>query len=191
MLDFVRPEEPPVLSWPAIAADIALAAVATVAALRFSAVSSPGLPWLVMLGVALTAASLAVRRRYPVTAFWVMLAAVFATSRPTSPWLVVDLSLQAAHSPLLLRGWSAFSGADGGRTPPGCGPGGLRPLMQQALVIQVRGRGGESMPGEPRPHLGLSAWGVHAEDPSDLRPPCCPLIEAVCVEVLNGHRVNG
>jgi hypothetical protein len=47
---------------------------------RVSPVGSPGLPWLVMLGVALTAAPLAVRRRYPVTAFWLMLAAVFATS---------------------------------------------------------------------------------------------------------------
>jgi signal transduction histidine kinase len=94
-----------------MAADIALAAVATVAALvsaavrnqgsvsiaihralyfgipqvvRFPPGGSPGLAWLVMLGMALTAAPLAVRRRYPATAFWVMLAAVFATSSETT-----------------------------------------------------------------------------------------------------------
>jgi len=51
---------------------------------RFVPVGAPGLPWLVMLGVALTAAPLAVRRRCPVTAFWLMLAAVFATSSYTT-----------------------------------------------------------------------------------------------------------
>jgi signal transduction histidine kinase len=112
VLDFLRSAEPrPVLSRRVIAADIALAAVATLAALisaavryqgsvsvaihkalyfgipqvvRFPPMGSPGLPWLVMLGVALTAAPLAVRRRYPATAFWVMLAAVFATSSDTT-----------------------------------------------------------------------------------------------------------
>jgi signal transduction histidine kinase len=112
VLDFLRSAEPrPVFSRSVIAADIALAAVATVAALvsaavrnqgsvsiaihralyfgipqvvRFPPVGSPGLAWLVMLGVALTAAPLAVRRRYPATAFWVMLAAVFATSSDTT-----------------------------------------------------------------------------------------------------------
>ncbi len=111
MLDFLRSSEPrPALSRRVVAADIALAAVATVAALvsaavrnqgsvsiaihalyfgipqvvRFPPGGSPGLAWLVMLGVALTAAPLAVRRRYPATAFWVMLAAVFATSSETT-----------------------------------------------------------------------------------------------------------
>jgi signal transduction histidine kinase len=112
VLNFLRSAEPrPALSRRVIAADIALAAVATVAALvsvavrnqgsvsiaihralyfgipqvvRFPPGGSPGLAWLVMLGVALTAAPLAVRRRYPATAFWVMLAAVFATSRDTT-----------------------------------------------------------------------------------------------------------
>ena len=109
VVDFFRSAEPrPALSRRALAADAALAAVAVVAALVNAAIRyqdsvsisvnrmwylgyglyqparSPGLPTLVMLGVALTAAPLAARRRYPVTAFWAILAAILATSQHTT-----------------------------------------------------------------------------------------------------------
>lgn len=87
MLAFVRSAEPRrALSRQAAAADIALAVVATVVGLVVAGIqySPAGPSWLVVLGVMLTVAPLAARRRYPLAAFWVMLAATFATSGYTT-----------------------------------------------------------------------------------------------------------
>ena len=66
------------LSRPARVADVAIAAVATLAAVAWAvnSASSGGVAVLILLGVALTAAPLAFRRRYPATAFYVMFIAV-------------------------------------------------------------------------------------------------------------------
>src|SRR6516162_5808619 len=76
-LAFVRSAEPrPAVSRPAISFDTALAAVATVAAL------AAGYPHARPLGpllVALTTAPLALRRVFPLTAFWVVMTAIIAS----------------------------------------------------------------------------------------------------------------
>ena len=79
-LAFARSTEPrPAVSQRAIGADIVLAAVATVAALISG---SPATSALGALLVALTTAPLALRRVFPLTAFWAIMAAVVAAYYP-------------------------------------------------------------------------------------------------------------
>ena len=72
------------------AVDTAIAAVATVAAVWAAVARNQSSPWLpatptpVVLGIALTAAPLALRRRYPATSFGIIMAAVIATSGYTT-----------------------------------------------------------------------------------------------------------
>jgi len=78
-LTFARSTEPrPAVSRRAVGIDVGLAAVATVAAL---AVPPPARP-LEPLLVALTTAPLALRRVFPLTAFWAVLAAIVAAYFP-------------------------------------------------------------------------------------------------------------
>ena len=62
----------------AFAGDVALAAALTVTAVATAMAQFPS--WAAPLAVAMMAAPLAMRRRYPLTAFWIILAAVFADS---------------------------------------------------------------------------------------------------------------
>jgi signal transduction histidine kinase len=124
---FLRQKEPrPVPSRAARRADAAIAAVATIVGLvvvigRFRTVNGPigasvvpgtvhlrpvwppraplfGMsPW-VLLGVALTTAPLAFRRTYPITAFWVILAAIVATSGNTHTTITWAAVIFAAYS---------------------------------------------------------------------------------------------
>jgi signal transduction histidine kinase len=70
--------------------DTAIAVVATVAAVWAAVAQNQSSPWLpatptpVVLGIALTAAPLALRRRYPATSFGIIMAAVIATSGYTT-----------------------------------------------------------------------------------------------------------
>ena len=117
-------EPRPVPSPAARAVDAAIAAVATIVALvaaieRFRTVNGPfggvvpgavhvepvwqpqaplsGMsPW-VLLGVALTTAPLAFRRTYPITAFWVILAAIIATSGSTHTTITFAAVIVAAY----------------------------------------------------------------------------------------------
>jgi len=121
---FLGQKEPrPVPSRAAQRADAAIAAVATIAALvvaieQFRRVNGPGgfvLPgragvepvwrwqapfglssW-ALLGVALTTAPLAFRRTYPITAFWVILAAIIATSGSTHTAITFASVIFAAY----------------------------------------------------------------------------------------------
>jgi signal transduction histidine kinase len=124
---FLWQKEPrPVPSRAALRADVAIAAVATIAALvvvigQFSLVHGPirifvvpGTahaepvvysqppwgplsPW-ALLGVALTTAPLAIRRTHPITAFWVILAAIVATSGSTHTTITFASVIFAAYS---------------------------------------------------------------------------------------------
>ena len=120
-----RKEPQPVLSPAARAADAAIAAVATIVALvvaieQFRTVNGPAgifvapgtvrlepawqpqaplfgmSPW-VLLGVALTTAPLAFRRTYPITAFFVILAAIIATSGNTHTTITFASVIFAAY----------------------------------------------------------------------------------------------
>jgi signal transduction histidine kinase len=123
---FLWQKEPqPVPSSAARATDAAIAVVATIAAVtvaieQFRIVSGPigfvvvpgavrgepvwqprspffGMsPW-TLLGVALTTAPLAFRRTYPITAFWVILAAVIATSGSTHTTITFAAVIFAAY----------------------------------------------------------------------------------------------
>jgi signal transduction histidine kinase len=121
---FLGQKEPrPVPSRAAQRADAAIAVVATIAALvvaieQFRRVNGPGgfvLPgragaepvwrrqglfglssW-ALLGVALTTAPLAFRRTYPITAFWVILAAIIATSGSTHTAITFASVIFAAY----------------------------------------------------------------------------------------------
>jgi signal transduction histidine kinase len=121
---FLGQKEPrPVPSRAAQRADAAIAAVATIAALvvaieQFRRVNGPGgfvLPgragvepvwrgqapfglssW-ALLGVALTTAPLAFRRTYPITAFWVILAAIIATNGSTHTAITFASVIFAAY----------------------------------------------------------------------------------------------
>jgi signal transduction histidine kinase len=122
---FLGQKEPrPVPSPAARAVDAAIAAVATIVALvaaikQFRTVNGPfggvvpgavhvepvwqpqaplfGMsPW-VLLGVALTTAPLAFRRTYPITAFWVILAAIIATSGSTHTAITFAAVIVAAY----------------------------------------------------------------------------------------------
>jgi signal transduction histidine kinase len=70
--------------------DTAIAVVATVAAVWAAVARNQSSPWLpatptpVVLGIALTTAPLALRRRYPATSFGIIMAAVIATSGYTT-----------------------------------------------------------------------------------------------------------
>ena len=123
---FLGQKEPQLVPSPAArAADAAIAAVATIAALaaaivHFRSVNGPigfivrgavrvapawqqpaplyGLsPWALLL-VALTTAPLAFRRTYPITAFWVILAAIIATSGSTRTTITFASVIFAAYS---------------------------------------------------------------------------------------------
>src|SRR5215831_12401741 len=97
-LAFVRSAEPrPAVSRRAISFDAVLAAVATVAAL---AVGYPAARPLGPLLVALTTAPLALRRVFPLTAFWAVLAAIVAAYFPqNNATLVTFLTVSfAAYS---------------------------------------------------------------------------------------------
>ena len=121
---FLGQKEPrPVPSRAAQRADAAIAAVATIAALvvaieQFRRVNGPGgfvlpgragveLVWRrqvlfglsswALLGVALTTAPLAFRRTYPITAFWVILAAIIATSGSTHTAITFASVIFAAY----------------------------------------------------------------------------------------------
>jgi signal transduction histidine kinase len=96
-LTFARSTEPrPAVSRRAVGIDVGLAAVATVAAL---AVPPPARP-LEPLLVALTTAPLALRRVFPLTAFWAVLAAIVAAYFPqNNATLVTFLTVSfAAYS---------------------------------------------------------------------------------------------
>jgi signal transduction histidine kinase len=103
-----QPDERPAVSGATRAADAAIAVVAVIAAVVAVMVQSrtgdsygvfpvpigktvvihvqpgPGLSMRILIGAALTAAPLAFRRTYPITAFWVILVAVIATSGHTT-----------------------------------------------------------------------------------------------------------
>jgi signal transduction histidine kinase len=103
-----QPDERPAVSGSARAADAAIAVVAVIAAMIAVIVQTrtgdsygvfpvpigktvvihvqpgPGLSMRILIGAALTAAPLAFRRTYPITAFWVILVAVIATSGHTT-----------------------------------------------------------------------------------------------------------
>jgi signal transduction histidine kinase len=123
---FLGQKEPrPVPSRAARRADVAIAAVATIVALvvaigQFRTINGPAdvfvvpgtvhlrpvwppraplfgiSPW-VLLGVALTTAPLAFRRTYPITAFWVILAAIVATSGSTHTVITFASVIFAAY----------------------------------------------------------------------------------------------
>ena len=122
---FLGQKEPqPVPSSAARAVDAAIAVVATIAAVavaiehfrtanyyhffvvpgtvRVEPVPQPpfplyGMSSLTLLGVALTTAPLAFRRTYPITAFWVILAAIIATSGDTHTWVTFASVIFAAY----------------------------------------------------------------------------------------------
>ena len=120
---FLGQKEPrPVPTRAAQRADAAIAAVATIAALvvaieQFRTVNGPfgfvlpgragvepvwwqapfGLSSWALLGVALTTAPLAFRRTYPITAFWVILAAIIATSGDTHTTITFASVIFAAY----------------------------------------------------------------------------------------------
>ena len=123
---FLGQKEPqPVPSSAARAVDAAIAVVTTIAAVavaiehfrtanyyhffvvpgtvRVEPVPQPpfplyGMSSLTLLGVALTTAPLAFRRTYPITAFWVILAAIIATSGDTHTWVTFASVIFAAYS---------------------------------------------------------------------------------------------
>jgi signal transduction histidine kinase len=120
---FLRQKEPqPVPSSAARATDAVIAAVATIAALvaaieQFRTANSHfvapgtvqvepvwqspppfyGMSSLTLLGVALTTAPLAFRRTYPISAFWVILAAIIATSGDTHTAITFASVIFAAY----------------------------------------------------------------------------------------------
>jgi signal transduction histidine kinase len=92
VIEFLGSAEPrPALSRRAFAFDVGLAAVAVVASVVNAGSIDRGPSALMTLGVALTAAPIAFRRRYPVIAFWTMLAFIFPTSNyaTTTTFVVV------------------------------------------------------------------------------------------------------
>ncbi len=96
-------EPRPVPSRAARRADVAIAAVATIVALAVAIgqfrTRAPLLgisPW-TLLGVALTTAPLAFRRTYPITAFWVILAAIVTTSGSTHTVITFASVIFAAY----------------------------------------------------------------------------------------------
>jgi signal transduction histidine kinase len=136
VVDFLRAAKPrQALSRRVLAADAALAAVAVVAALVNAAiryreseatrinrlwglgygiyrpVTSVGLSALVMIVVALTAAPLAIRRRYPATAFWLVLAAVLVVHNyPTTvTFIAVVFAAYCAAAYSRFRGLALLS----------------------------------------------------------------------------------
>jgi signal transduction histidine kinase len=89
VLAFARSTEPrPAVSRRAISIDVVLAAAATVAAL--AARSAPARP-LGPLLVALTTAPLALRRVFPLTAFWTIMAAIVAAYYPHNQATLVSI----------------------------------------------------------------------------------------------------
>jgi signal transduction histidine kinase len=157
---FLSAEPRPAMSRRALAADAALAAVAVVAAVinadiryresvaidfpgygLYRPVVSPGLPVLVLMGVALTAAPLAVRRRYPIAAFCAILAAVFATSDylTTVTFIVVLFAAYSAVAHSRFRGLALLSVALGGIIVTAAFPDTAPPLPGRytALVVLI------------------------------------------------------
>jgi signal transduction histidine kinase len=158
-MEFFRSAEPrPALSRRALAADTALAAVAVVAAVinadiryresvaidfpgygLYRPVISEGLSLLVMIGVALTAAPLAVRRRYPIAAFCAILAAVFATSQylTTVTFIVVLLAAYSAVAHSRFRGLAVLSVLLGGIIVTAAFPDTAPPLPGRYTALLV------------------------------------------------------
>jgi signal transduction histidine kinase len=96
-------EPRPVPSRAARRVDVAIAAVATIVALvvaigqfRTQAPMFGISPW-TLLGVALTTAPLAFRRTYPITAFWVIMAAIVTTSGSTHTVITFASVIFAAY----------------------------------------------------------------------------------------------